>query len=113
MLVKAQYKGHVVTALSVGQRNARRYFARSASSVEFELDHLRITCGLPPQFWDGEAQISDQRLCAWLESKRHPRRSSRGSAVLAMTPCGKNSFKLTVIPAKDAQRRGRTVGGEA
>lgn len=100
MLVKAQYKGHAVTALCVGQQNARRYFARSASCVEFELDHLRIACGLPPEFWDGRAEIRDLRLCAWLESKHHPRRAPRTHVTLAMTPSGTNSFKLTLVHPK-------------
>lgn len=97
MLVIAQYKGHSVTALRVGRRNARRYFQRSAPNIEIELDHLRIECGLGPEFWDGEAEIRDRRLCAWLASKQHSRRPSHSDVTLAMTPSGRNSFKLTPV----------------
>lgn len=97
MLVIAQYKGHSVTSLRVGRRNARRFFARSTAAIEFELDHLRIECGLPPEFWDGEAEIRDHRLCAWLESKRHPRHPSRADVTLAMVPSGRNSYKLSPV----------------
>ncbi len=100
VLVKAQYKGHSVTALCVGRTNARRYFARSAQTIEFELDHLRIACGLPPEFWDGEAEIRDLRLCAWLESKHHPHRPSHSHVTLAMTPSGQNLFKLIPVSQK-------------
>jgi len=94
VIVIAQYKGNSVTALRVGQRNARRYFERSNPTIEFELDHLRIECGLPPKFWDGEAEIRDRRLCAWLESKHHPHRSPHRDVTLDMTPSGGNSFRL-------------------
>lgn len=100
VLVKAQYKGHSVTALAIGRRNVRRYFARSAQTIEFELDHLRIECDLPPEFWDGEAEIRDLRLCAWLQSKHHPSRRLRSRAALAMTSTGENSFKLVPVPQK-------------
>jgi hypothetical protein len=97
VLVTAQYKGHSVTALRVGRRNARRFFAKSTSAIEFELDHLRIECGLPPEFWDGEAEIRDLRLCAWLESKHHPRRPPHTDVTLAMIPAGRNSYKLSPV----------------
>lgn len=97
MLVTAQYKGHSVTALRVGQRNARRYFERSTATIEFELDHLRIEIGLPPEFWDGEAEIRDRRLCAWLAAKQHARRPANAGVPLAMIPSGRNSFKLTPV----------------
>lgn len=100
MLVKAQYKGHSVTALCVGRRNARRYLPRSIQTIEFELDHLRIECGLPPEFWNGEAEIRDLRLCSWLESKHHPGRPSHSNVTLAMTSTGENLFKLIPFPQK-------------
>ena len=98
MLVTAQYKGHSATALRVGRQNARRFFARSAASIELELDHLRIQCGLPSDFWQGDGEIRDHRLFAWLESKHYPRRPSAIDIRLAMTPSGANSFKLTLVP---------------
>ena len=100
MLVKAQYKGHSVTALLVGRQNARRFFQQSTPTIEFELDHLRIECGLPPEFWQGDAEIRDLRLCAWLESKHHPRRPLHSEFTLAMTPSGRNSFKLMPVSQK-------------
>lgn len=100
VLVTAQYKGHSVTALRVGQQNVRRFFARSAKVIEFELDHLRIECGLPPEFWNGEAEIRDRRLCAWLESKHHPQRRSHSDVTLTMIPAGSNAYRLAPVMQK-------------
>lgn len=94
MVVKTQCKGREVTGLHVGAANARRYFPRNVSAIELELDHLRIECGLPPEFWRGQPEIHDPRLCAWLESKQFGSKSSRDPLPLAMVPSGKNSFRL-------------------
>ena len=104
MFVKAQYQGHAFTALHVGRRNARLYFTRSNSTVELELDHLRIECGLPPGFWADDAEIRDRRLCAWLESKYHRVSASRAPIVLSLTPSGENSFKLGPASAHGSAR---------
>lgn len=94
MVVKTQCKGSEVTGLHVGLANARRYFPRNATAIELQLDHLRIECGLPPEFWSGQPEIHDPRLCAWLQSKQFGSLSSRSPLPLNMIPSGENSFRL-------------------
>ena len=94
MVVKTQCKGREVTGLCVGASNARRYFPRNLSVIELELDHLRIECGLKPEFWRGQPEIHDPRLCAWLQAKQLNSNSCRESLPLDMIPAGGNSFKL-------------------
>lgn len=93
MVVKTQCKGSEVIGLLVGTQNARRYFPKHVEAIELQLDHLRIECGLTPDFWRGLPEIHDRRLCAWLESKQF-KNASRTSIPLAMVPSGENSFKL-------------------
>jgi len=97
MVVKTQSKGRSVTGLNVGATNVRRYFPRNVAAVELQLDHLQIECGLDPDFWQGEGEIHDPRLCAWLESKAALGLPCRTSVPLAMIPSGKNSFRLRPI----------------
>ena len=94
MVVKAHSKGREVLGLDVGASNARRYFSRDAAVIELQLDHLQISCGLGPDFWDGQAQICDPRLCAWLELKNFHGKAGESPAPLMMIPSGKNSFRL-------------------
>jgi hypothetical protein len=81
----------------VGVNNVRRYFPKSISSVELVLDHLQIECGLTPEFWQGEPEIFDPRLCAWLESRHMHTKPGRASFPMAMIPEGKNSFRLRPV----------------
>jgi len=92
MVVKTQRKGSEITGLRVGTNNARRYFPKQAATIELQLDHLRIECGLTPDFWRGMPEIHDRRLCAWLEHKH--RASGRSPITLAMMPAGVNSFRI-------------------
>lgn len=95
MVVKTQFKGGEVTGLHVGARNVRRYFPKDVQAIELQLDHLQITCGLAPEFWHGHPEIHDPRLCEWLDFKVFFCRSGgRKHVKLAMTPSGKNAFKL-------------------
>ena len=57
MVVKTQSRGCGVTGLHVGVNNVRRYFPKQISSIELQLDHLQIQCGLKPDFWQGEPDI--------------------------------------------------------
>ena len=93
MVVRTQCKGDRVTGLLVGALNARRYFPRHLATIELELDHLRIECGLCPEFWSGTPEIHDPRLCLWLESKQF-QKASRTSIRMTMIPIGSNSFKI-------------------
>lgn len=97
MVVKTHSKGHGVTGLHVGATNVRRYFPKHVSVVELQLDHLQIQCGLEPDFWRGQPEIHDPRLCSWLESKNFQRRPDRTPVPLALIPSGNNSFRLQPI----------------
>jgi len=94
MVVKTQLRGTEVTGLRVGLRNVRRYFPKSIRVIELQLDHLQIQCGLSPEFWRGEPEIHDPRLCIWLDSKVNHRVGVRKDLRLAMTPSGNNAFRL-------------------
>jgi hypothetical protein len=94
MVVKTQSKGRGVTGLNVGATNVRRYFPKQIAVIELLLDHLQIQCGLAPDFWKGQPEIYDPRLCAWLESKNFHEKPGRLPTPLAMIPKGKNCFRL-------------------
>ena len=98
MVVKTQSKGRGVTGLHVGMNNVRRYFPKGTRDIELQLGHLTIQCGLKPNFWDGEPEIYDPRLCAWLESKHLHGNRSRTPVPLAMIPDGNNRFQLRPAP---------------
>ncbi len=97
MVVKTQCKGLGVTGLHVGVSNVRRYFPKNISSIELQLDHLQIQCGLKPDFWRGEPEIFDPRLCAWLEARHMHTNLDRAPIPLAMIPAGKNSYRLQPV----------------
>ncbi|MGA2887773.1 MAG: hypothetical protein ABSE51_06955 [Terracidiphilus sp.] len=97
MVVKTQSKGRGVTGLHVGVNNVRRYFPERISSIQLQLDHLLIECGLSPDFWQGEPVIFDPRLCAWLESRHMHAKPDRAPVPLALIPEGKNCFRLQPV----------------
>lgn len=105
MVVKTQSKGREVVGLQVGASNARRYFPRDAAVIELQLDHLEISCGLKPNFWDGEPEIRDPRLCAWLQQKNFHGKVGEMPVPLAMIPSGKNSFRLQPMSARGQRLR--------
>jgi len=96
MLLQARCKGHAVTGLRIDHSNAQPFPKRDMPAIELHLDHLLIECGLPTGFWEGEAEICDWRLCAWLESKKHRGIFSR-SVTVAMTPSGENAFRMVPV----------------
>jgi len=96
MVVKTQSRGHGVTGLHVWTDNVRRYFPEGTTNIELQLGHLRIQCGLKPDFWQGQPEIYDPRLCAWLESKNLHGTANR-TVPLAMIPAGGNSFQLQPV----------------
>jgi hypothetical protein len=97
MIVKTQCKGREFTGLEVGAGNVRRYFPKDAAVIELHLDHLLIQLGLTPDFWQGQSQIRDRRLCAWLESKNFNGRPGDAPIPLALIPSGKNCYRLQAI----------------
>jgi hypothetical protein len=101
MMVKTQLRGTEVTGLRVGSRNVRRYFPKGIRVIELQLDHLAIQCGLSPEFWRGEPEIRDPRLCVWLNSKVSHRVGAHNDVRLAMTPAGNNAFRLGPASVKE------------
>jgi len=102
MLVRTQCRGREVTGLQVGAKNVRRYFPKHIDAIELQLDHLNIQCDLAPEFWHGQAEINDPRLCEWLDFKVSHMMPVRTPIPLAMVPSGKNSFRLQ--PASEHER---------
>jgi hypothetical protein len=98
MVVKTRRMGQGLTGLHVGASNVRRYFPKNTSEIELQLDHLQIQCGLDPNFWQDQPEILDPRLAIWLESKRSKSKSNQ-AILLAMTPSGKNAFRLQPVVA--------------
>jgi hypothetical protein len=105
MVVTSQYCGHRVTGILVGESNVQRFFPRHVTAIELQLDHLRIECGLGPHFWKGKPEISDPRLCLWLESKERDVNGRRIPIPLAMIPSGRNSFIVGPAQLEDAQKK--------
>ena len=104
MVVKTQSKGHGITGLHVGTNNVRRYFPKGTRDIELQLGHLTIQCGLKPDFWHGQPDIYDPRLCAWLESKHLHGHQDRTPVPLAMIPSGNNSFQLQPMSLRSRMR---------
>jgi len=94
MVVKTQLRGSEVTGLHVGARNVRRYFPKEIRIIELELDGLQIQCGLSPEFWNGQPEIHDSRLCEWLDFKVVHRLGEQKQVKLAMMPEGQSVFRL-------------------
>jgi hypothetical protein len=94
MVVTSQCTGHRVTGLYVGSSNVRRFFSKRITQIELQLDHLRIECGLNPNFWNGHPEIRDPRLCVWLESKQR-QWNGHSPVRLSLIPSGTNSFILS------------------
>jgi hypothetical protein len=89
MVVKAQSKGRGLSGLLVGT------------------DNVRIQCGLAPDFWQGQPEIFDPRLCAWLETKHMHSSRDRHPVSLNMVPAGKNAFRLQPMSADGHERAAR------
>jgi hypothetical protein len=113
MVVKAKRELHKMTGLHVGDGNVLRLFPPGVSHVELELDHLRIVCNLAPEFWAGEAEIHDDRLVCWLESKRMTGKLSPTPAPLAMIPAGEHAFRLQPLQQSEVQTTPYAVGFSA
>lgn len=105
MVVKTQSRGREVLGLQVGASNARRYFSKDAAVIELQLDHLRIQCGLKPDFWNGQPEIRDPRLCAWLELKNFHGNVGDAPVPLAMIPAGKNLFRVQPLGLRGQTRQ--------
>lgn len=103
MVVRTQLRGGEVTGLHIGARNVRRYFPKGIRVIELQLDHLQIQCGLSPEFWNGQPEIHDPRLCEWLDYKVVRRTGDHKQVRLAMTPTGESAFRLRPeVPKQDS-----------
>ena len=92
MIVTMLKKGRLITGLRVGISNARRHFRSKA--VDLELDHLRIRCDLPAGFWRDRPEISDPRLCTWLQNKCSRGIGPGAAPILELVRIG-DSYRLT------------------
>ena len=104
MVVTSQFRGRRVTGILVGESDVQRYFPKGTKEIELQLDHLRIECGLGPTFWSGKPEISDPRLCLWLESKDRNTRGRGDPAPFALIPSGGNCFIIGPAHMEDAQK---------
>jgi hypothetical protein len=108
MVVTTKDNGREVLNLRVGAANVRRYFPRSMGAVEFLLGDLRIQCILTPEFWNGQPEIRDPRLGAWLKYKVSREHVKRKLVALAMERAGANAFTLrpvSITPKRTSQLR--------
>jgi len=110
MEVKALSKGRVFTGLDVGEDNVERYFPADARVIELQLDHLHILCGLNPDFWQGQPEIRDARLSAWLECKHFHKRPGQPPMPIRMTPLGGSIFRLQPIQHREHLAAGPLPG---
>jgi hypothetical protein len=101
MIFEADCKGNVVTGLRLGRESEGALFGTRPGVIELELDHLRIACGLPAGFWNGEGLIRDRRLCNWLELKRQ-REGGAGALAVMLTPASDNAFHVKPVFEREA-----------
>ena len=102
MIVWMQKKGRIITGLRIGTSNVRRYFRAGIDCIDLQLDHLCIRCKLQASFWRDQPDISDPRLCAWLQSKFEKLPGTPAS--LEMLSAG-DSYRLILRPAKQSHDR--------
>lgn len=104
MIVRAQNNGRSITGIRMSIYDARRHFPTDLKAVDLELDHLRIRCDLHAGFWLDQPQISDPRLCLWLEEKIFWRKAPT-PPVLRMVKTG-DSYRLQLhSPARSVSSR--------
>lgn len=106
MIVTTKIKGRSITGLRIGTSNVRRYFPLGLEAVDLELDHLRIRCDLHARFWRDLPEISDPRLCAWLQNKFFRQRRPGVPIPLEMVGAG-DRYRLT----PRCSRRGKQLSG--
>ena len=109
MVVKTHCRGREFTGVEVGAVDVRRYFPQGTAVIELLLDHLLIQCGLAPDFWKGNTEIRDPRLCAWLQSKNFHGRPGDIPVPLALIPSGKNCFRLQPIAKNERLQFNRAI----
>src|ERR1700692_281571 len=98
MVVTTKDNGREVLGLRVGAANVRRYFPRTMGAVELLLGDLRIQCNLTPDFWNGQPEIHDPRVGAWLNHNVSRKRAGRKPVAVEMEQAGANAFTLQSAP---------------
>jgi hypothetical protein len=105
MIVRTQNRGHSITGLRIGISDARRYFPGGTMAIDLELDDIRIRCDLSASFWRGKPEISDPRLCAWLEAKFLGRNLPSAPVPIEMVRTG-DCYQLHLLPAQQHAPKG-------
>lgn len=105
MIVKMQSDGHSITGIRMGVSDARSFFPPGVTSVDLELDHLRIRCNLRSCKRHDGAEISDPRLTAWLNEKYYWRKLPCTPVSVELLKSG-NSYRLQIIPSPGAGKPG-------
>jgi hypothetical protein len=96
MIVKMQKKGRSITGLRIGSSNVRRFFPSGVQAIDLELDHLRIQCDLNANFWLDRPEISDPRLCSWLQDKFFCEKLPGKPVSIELVQAG-NSYRLNLL----------------
>lgn len=109
MNVRTQFRGRSITGLRVGISNVRRYFPRGLKAIDLELDHLRIRCDLQASFWRDLPEISDGRLCAWLQNKSFRAKKPGIPLPLEMVDTG-DCYRLMLRSSRRGKQLSRPSG---
>lgn len=104
MIVKIQNSGRSITGIRIESSDVRRFFPKGSNPVELELGHLRIRCELQARFWFDQPEISDRRLCRWLEEQLFELRMPGIPVPLEMVRRG-NVYRLHLHPTRQQARR--------
>jgi hypothetical protein len=108
MIARMQNKGRLITGIRIGTSNARRFFPGGTRAIDLELDEdLRIRCDLKASFWRDQPEISDPRLCAWLEAKLLGRKVPASPVPVEVVRIG-DHYQLHLLTARE-----RTAGAGA
>lgn len=105
MIATMQSDGHSITGIRMEMSDARRFFPRGLTSVDLELDHLRISCDLHACKWLQQTEISDPRLTAWLSEKFYGQKLPRTPVSVELRKSGK-SYRLQLIPSPQTRKPG-------
>jgi hypothetical protein len=104
MIARMQSNGRLISGIRIGISNARRFLPGGARTIDLELDDLRIQCVLQASFWLGRPEISDPRLCAWLEAKFLGRKLPASPIPVEMVKTG-DCYQLHLLPRKERTAR--------
>ena len=99
MIVSMQNKGHSVTGIRIEISDACRFIPGGTRTIDLELDDLRIRCDLKASFWRGKPEISDRRLCEWLEAKFLGQKLPPSPVPVEMVRTG-DCYQLHILPAQ-------------